>query len=336
MNDSVRRRFPDRYAALLHMAQTQPIAFRQEAEKAYTDCPRPIRIMANQLDKMMPTAIMFFISWHDQLLPRLEKLHNAPDNTRLTGAVRSALLADDEAQRQAIIATAVAERVAQEQQSFVTAQYMASERRAYESAMRFVMQPISVCREQMEQYVTYMLYRDVSAEARLAVVDSQRGKLTRLWQCWQVRRQNTRLKREVRHQHVRIDREMVDIERLYDGIVPRLFTLGIDYVTVLAARREYEKAVDRLSKKAAESLPKRLALYEKKTELIRSEHLIAMPEIKSLAHAHQVAHEVDTVLLRVFELDATQRNEVMKMTKRYRMLMHERELLMVKLKTQGS
>ena len=124
---------------------------------------------------------------------------------------------------------------------------------------------------------------------------------------------------------------MAAIEQERGGLAARLFGLNIDYVTVLAARQEYEKALGRLSKKAAESPAKRLALYEKKTEAIREEYLDTVPGVANLSEAQRAVKEIDSVLLAIFDLDATARNELMSAFKRYRTLTRERDMLRAKL-----
>lgn len=108
----------------------------------------------------------------------------------------------------------------------------------------------------------------------------------------------------------------------------RLFGLKIDYVSVLAARQEYEKALARLGKKSANSPAKRLALYEKKTEDLRAEYLATVPGLANLSDTQKAAKEIDGVLLAVFDLSNEQRNDIMSLLKRYRELIRERETLL--------
>ena len=140
-----------------------------------------------------------------------------------------------------------------------------------------------------------------------------------------------RLVRQMRQRLRQIDDEVLKLESTQNGLVSRLIGLNIDYVTVLAARQEYEKALARLSKKAAESPAKRLALYEKKTESIRATYLDAAPGLANLADTQKAVKEIDDVLLAVFDLDATQRNEIMKALKQYRELVRERDALQANL-----
>ena len=71
--------------------------------------------------------------------------------------------------------------------------------------------------------------------------------------------------------------------------------------------------------------------YEKKTESIRAAYLDAAPGLANLADTQKAVKEIDDVLLAVFDLDATQRNEIMKALKQYRELVRERDALQANL-----
>ena len=95
----VERLFTTRFAALMKKAENRPLRFRAEAEAAFAACPRQFRKMARRLDRTVPMSLEFFMQWRGELLPRLETIQNAPHDSQLIEAFKSALLAENEAQR---------------------------------------------------------------------------------------------------------------------------------------------------------------------------------------------------------------------------------------------
>ena len=296
---------------LVKLSQERPLVFRAQAATVLARVPRRFRRDARVLDRSKRTMHDMLTAWRDECLPRLETITSAHNATMLQQALQGALLAETSSQ-QRLIAMMIPVRLEEER-------------------LAFARQPIDVCRQQVEDFMRYELYRAVLSEVGVTVVDKRARGLVRCWQRLRAGRQVKKLRCEVTRRLAAIEREMVAIEQERGGLAARLFGLNIDYVTVLAARQEYEKALGRLSKKAAESPAKRLALYEKKTEAIREEYLDTVPGVANLSEAQRAVKEIDSVLLAIFDLDATARNELMSAFKRYRTLTRERDMLRVKL-----
>jgi hypothetical protein len=137
--------------------------------------------------------------------------------------------------------------------------------------------------------------------------------------------------RAARRRLASIDTELFATEQLHNGLVARLFSLGIDLIEVLAARHEYEKALEKMSAAARKSPTKKLELYEKKTASIRSAYLDSVPGLAGLKDVQKAAKEIDDALLKVFDFDMQQCNDLMRALKRYRTLTRERKELELRL-----
>lgn len=316
---------------LVKLSQERPLVFRAQAATVLARVPRRFRRDARVLNHSKRTMHDMLTAWRDECLPRLETITSAHNATMLQQALREDLLAETSSQQQ-LIAMMIPVRLEEERLAFAGSQFTSRrEKKPYRRTLAFAQQPIDVCRQQVEDFMRYELYRAVLGEVGVTVVDKQARGLVRCWQRLRAGHQVKKLRREVTRRLAAIEREMVAIEQERGGLAARLFGLNIDYVTVLAARQEYEKALGRLSKKAAESPAKRLALYEKKTEAIREEYLDTVPGVANLSEAQRAVKEIDSVLLAIFDLDATARNELMSAFKRYRMLTRERDVLRAKL-----
>ena len=316
---------------LVKLSQERPLVFRTQAAAILARVPRRFRRDARVLNRSKRTMHDMLTAWRDEWLPRLETITSAHNATMLQQALQEDLLAETSSQ-QRLIAMMIPVRLEEERLAFAGSQFTSRrEKKPYQRTLAFTQQPIEVCRQQVEDFMRYELYRAVLGEVGMTVVDKRARGLVRCWQRLRAGRQVKKLRREVTRRLAAIEREMTAIEQERGGLAARLFGLNIDYVTVLAARQEYEKALGRLSKKAAESPAKRLALYEKKTEAIREEYLDTVPGVANLSEAQRAVKEIDSVLLAIFDLDATARNELMGAFKRYRTLTRERDMLRAKL-----
>lgn len=322
--------FPARFGRLRKLAVARPLQFRAQAAQSFAACPRDFRKMAQKFDKSVPVALDFFLAWREDFLPQIQKARRASRQPRV-----AKIFADDfsldEAARAEVIDALLGRNLAQIRADFVEKNYPLSEKKLHRLAQKFVAQTEEDCAAQIDAYVNFALYREVAREQNLAIYDSQARWPRRAFQKRRARRQVRRLLREVRARLAQISDETSQIEQQNNGLVARLFGLKIDYITVLAARQEYEKALARLSKKSAESPAKRLALYEKKTEAIRSQYLDSVPGLANLSDAQQAVKEIDSVLLAIFDLDNAQRNQIMDLLKQYRDLVRERENLEAKI-----
>lgn len=322
--------FPTQYNRLKKAVDLMPLQFRTQAEQAYAACPRAFRAMARRFDRSLPMALEFFLNWREDCLPRLQSIEQASQQ-KSAQALLSEKFLFDETQRDEILRDITSQALAAERSRFVTKNYPITEKRLHQLAQQFVDQPTEVCQQQIDNFINYLLYQTVAREAGVIVRDRQARLAVRLVQSLRGGRQVRRLVRQMRQRLRQIDDEVLKLESTQNGLVSRLIGLNIDYVTVLAARQEYEKALARLSKKAAESPAKRLVLYEKKTESIRATYLDAAPGLANLADTQKAVKEIDDVLLAVFDLDTTQRNEIMKALKSYRELVRERDALQANL-----
>ena len=168
----VERLFTTRFAALMKKAENRPLRFRAEAEAAFAACPRQFRKMACWLNRTVPMSLEFFMQWRSELLPRLETIQNAPHDSQLAEAFKSALLAENEAQRLEVLDSAVRQRLVQERQTFVNTRYSKGERKMYELALSFVNQPMDVCNEQIERQRSHIVVPPAPRERSARAINS--------------------------------------------------------------------------------------------------------------------------------------------------------------------
>lgn len=309
------------------LAAARPLLFRADYQVVVSQVDREVRRMAQRLDKSKLPAANFFAAWRRELRPRLEKIQAEASATKLQQAFKREMLAGPR-EAEALVRLVVPLREEEERRAFCRAQFSPTkEKRLYRAVRKFTGQSVEDCEAAIAAYERYECYRAVAADLGVTVVDPHAGRLRRWRQRGAAKRQVRRLRSSVARRQRQIMGEMQRLEGLHDGLAARIFALRIDYVAILAARQEYEKGLSRLSKKAAESPAKRLAVFDKKTEVLRADYLDRVPGVASLSDAQLAAKEINEVLLAVFDLDATSRNALMRVFQEYRTLVREREAL---------
>lgn len=329
--DEIKTRYSSRVASMKKAAEKRPLEFRRDYRVKMALFTRDMRQMAKRFNSGKTPLISFFDSWQADLAPKLDKINLATNATKLQKALESDLLANSRS-RDNIIKLLIPIRLYEEKKAFAKFHFSPNkESKLYKLAWRFINQPLDVCHAQIDIYVDYAIYSLVAKELGVVEVDRHASVIRRLYRSIKSRRQVRIIKRATISRLRNIEKQMAMVQEFRGGLVARIFALKIDFVEILTARKEYEKSLSRLSKKAVASASKRLALFEKKTDSLRSAYLDTAPGIDNLMDAQQAAKEINEVLLEVFDLDNTGRNEIMKCFKQYRELVRERKELELKL-----
>ena len=327
--------FCDVYAVQLREldkhAETRPLLFRAEARQAYANYARQQRRIAKRLKTPEVTAFDFYMAWRDRYMARMQRITAAAQAGKLDKMLTRVLLLPDDASVKQLTQALIEIRTVCERQALVDAVYNIRRKRARRTAQALVDTGDQAVAHDVERFVNYHLYRMVARQRNVVVVDRHANLLVRMVQHLRARWQMRKLVRAARRRLASIDIELFATEQLHNGLVARLFSLGIDLIEVLAARHEYEKALEKMSAAARKSPTKKLELYEKKTASIRSAYLDSVPGLAGLKDVQKAAKEIDDALLKVFDFDMQQCNDLMRALKRYRTLTRERKELELRL-----
>ena len=327
--------FCDVYAGQLReldkRAETRPLLFRAEARQAYANYARQQRRIAKRLKTPEVTAFDFYMAWRDRYMARMQRITAAAQAGKLDKMLTRVLLLPDDASVKQLTQALIEIRTVCERQALVDTVYNIHRKRARRTAQALVDMGDQAVAHDIERFVNYHLYRTVARQRNVVVVDRHANLLVRMIQRMRARRQTRKLVRAARRRLASIDTELFATEQLHNGLVARLFSLGIDLIEVLAARHEYEKALEKMSAAARKSPTKKLELYEKKTASIRSAYLDSVPGLAGLKDVQKAAKEIDDALLKVFDFDMQQCNDLMRALKRYRTLTRERKELELRL-----
>lgn len=312
----ITKAYAHRYRALQRKAAASPLLFAAEAQAAYQACTRTLRREARQLDTAALEAGPFYSLWQETIVPQCAAIAAAADDAKLRKELsRSLLLEPADAARYA--QTLAIRRRSEYLETVLETTYAPREHRARQAAARFLARPDATNEEYIQRYVDWQLSMAVARDAGIAVYDVHATLLRRGLLRTRVRRQTKRLVRATNRELRALSRELREIEAYDNGLIPSLFALSIDLVSVRAAYRAYEKALKAVA--PGDRTPaQQLALYEEATTAIRTQHLEKLAGAHGLQDIQRAANEIDAVLLRVFDLSNREYNELMNLLKRYR------------------
>ena len=243
--------FCDVYAVQLReldkRAETRPLLFRDEARRAYANYTRQQRRIAKRLKTPEVTAFDFYMAWRDRYMTRMQRIMSAVQAGKLDKMLARVLLLPDDASVKQLTQALIEIRTVCERQALVDTVYNIRRKRARRTAQALVDMGDQAVAHDVERFVNYHLYRTVARQRNVVVVDRHANLLVCMIQHVRARRQTRKLVRAARRRLADIDTELFATEQLHNGLVARLFSLGIDLIEVLAARHEYEKALEKMS-----------------------------------------------------------------------------------------
>ena len=321
-----------RYRSIEQEAALTPLIFRQHAREAMKHYSDELRHEDIILDAQDSFALKFYTYWQETLVPNIETIKTARANKKLLKEIMGSYLLSEEKARK-LIQKLIRDQISEQENNALSEFYLPYERKARKIATKFLRRSEKENSERIEKYISYELYSTVAKENGFSIYDAHALLVARVFQGLSEQSQIKTHIRQTKKRMKAIDTLTAELETQNDGLIASIFALRIDLVTIRANYQKYEKALQKLSETARKSPAKQLSLYEKETSAIRSAHLDAVSGMQSLQDIQHVAKEIDTVLMRVFDLTTRQYNELMLQMKEYRELTRERSELDKSLKT---
>ena len=140
------------------------------------------------------------------------------------------------------------------------------------------------------------------------------------------RERKRRNKREQKRIH-EIDARIQEIEKNDSKLIGGIMSLRVDLMSILAARTSFEKRLSKLAKDEAIDAAARLEIFNDETRKIRHSIISEIPGSAemSLESVYAATKVTDELLLRIFDLTNTQKNNLLLQTKEHRELREERD-----------
>lgn len=308
--------------------------FRREAAKAYGAYEPRERKFLRKLEGVDMTSYAVLTTWEDMLLPVLYTLQTKrAEPTFRKSLVRHLVLDVDETQK--TIHNVINTREKEVIQKFITQVYGPETKKSpYRKQRRHALGLFAVPQQEVfdmkDHLVAYTLLRHVADEHAIAVIDIHAPLRKRLKAARRVRRERKQTMRAEAVRLAYIENRTAEIRAAHDGLVADILDKNIDLVTVISLRNRYEKRLAALSKSDVIHASKRLAIFDQETSEFREQYTsTAAGDLEaSLEATRQTTKVIDDLLIRIFDLTTTQKNQLLLYTKEYRELVDEQAAIM--------
>ncbi|MDB5184132.1 MAG: hypothetical protein JWO07_813 [Candidatus Saccharibacteria bacterium] len=314
---------------LTDIALTDREQFRTQAQTALLHFARRDRNTLTRIETKATTAYDVLGTWSDQLRPLRAQLEARRSEPAFRAAIKKQLvLMDNELDSK--VQELIDDRLFEVQIAFLDDLYPTnSEARSH--AKNLLSRPDLELNELLARLTECILYMTIADNNGISVVDPHSRLFRRIGSRQRVRRERRATKRLQRERLSYIARREKELMNLNGGLLRAISDNGWDLVTVISLRNTYDKRVNALPKKDSASALKRLAIFEKVTQQFRDDYVQHMSTGKmSLELTRKLTTEVDSLLLRIFDLSMVQKNQLLIQSREHRELTTERQTLLAR------
>lgn len=312
--------------ALDKLAVDQPLAFLSEAAIAYAAYTKQMRKEAKRLRSGSVAALDVYSVWLGEYMPHIEKIQQNVALGKLQRPLKTILMVSEESASRWMSNEIVRLCATKGRDDVRRAVYLKSDKACRMLEVILARDDNKITR-QAKATIDYQHYTTIAKKHGLTVYDKHMGLVRRIVRRLRVRRQEKKIVNATKLQLRDIAAQTSEIAGLHDGIIPRLNELGVDLISVLAARQAYEKALKKLSPSPTE----KLHLYEEKTAKIRAPYLNSRTDLENIQDVQTAAQQIDEALMTVFGLETTDKNTLVTSMKQYRELAEAQRVLSAKL-----
>lgn len=305
--------------------------FRLEATDAYRAFAPEDRKIIARLKTRTADPYTFFKRWNDTVREQYKALRKTPSRTLVRTLVTTLGISEDAAHEKAVslqreqtqelyvncVASVYGQSVAKKQREAVAALLSWEE---------------SNIDELHRKYDLFRAYKNIARENRVTVYDPYASFVERMIQRRRIRKENARLLKKETARIAVIDRRLLALYQQDEGRIGRIVATELDIVAIIAARTEYEKALEKLPPLKRRSPAIRSDLYAAVTKALRATYgdKLVGHETSTLAQARHIMADIDEVIVEVFDLSNGQKNILMSDMKTVRGLIKEKELILAK------
>ncbi|MDQ5982298.1 MAG: hypothetical protein QG549_295 [Patescibacteria group bacterium] len=312
---------------LSDLALTDRELFRTQATSVLRGINRTERESLKRLETENLSAYDVLILWYDNLSPVQKTLKSKLTNKAFRSIIKNNLLLDEsivDTKIQDLIDTRLEEVLV----SFLHEHYP-HKSAALRYAERLLHNSDHDLNKLLSILTEFILYKIVAKENNIIVLDPHASIIKRI-SC-RIRIAFER-KKTIQNRNERlsyITRRQSTLLATNNGILAEILDKEWDLVTVISMRNQYEKRVNALPKTDNTAI-KRLAIFEKITQQFRDDYIEKTASKKvSLELTRKLSEEVDTLLLKIFDLSNVQKNQLLICSKEYRELKAEHKSILV-------
>lgn len=297
--------------------------FRCDAQMIYSRYSPSRRLLIKNLTSNNLDPYDVLAAWSDDVEPTLGKLEASRSSLAFNKSI-SKYLQTSEKTTQQTIDQIIDRRIDEVSQQFINRFESINSRAA---VSELIYRPIKEINVIKQQYIQVSLVDLVAKEYGIKFVDPHSSLFRRLSSMFKIRRERKLLNRRDKKRLNAISLRLEEIKQADDGLIGEVLNRKIDLISILASRTNFEKRIEKLSIDEAIDAATRLEIFYEETRNIRHEIMnsIAGSAELSLESVHTATKLTDKLLLRIFDLTNTQKNNLLMQTKEYRELSEEHE-----------
>jgi hypothetical protein len=182
------------------------------------------------------------------------------------------------------------------------------------------------------RYIDFARAMNASEKHDIALCDPHGSWLERQRAAIQI---NKERQRSTADEDARLDEVEAQLETITkdpDNLVGKIVAKNWNFITILDLRAKYQKHVDTLSSDDLKNPNKRLKLFERVTQNFRdaeAEKLTKAHKTQSLRALRTINEDIYDLLLEIFDLNTTKRNQLLLDIQQHTRLTQERDLILL-------
>lgn len=304
--------------------------FRSEATALNDELTPAHRKLLSRIETKKVSAYDFLTTWHDTFRSSQKTMRSRAVNDQFVRAVsRDLQFTKEDASVKAF--NLMKEREDELVDEFLTRLYIGgSARRVIKATKTVLCLSDKELAEIYDGYIKREVYIRIAAKHTIVIFDPHASWLVRYRTKKAIYIERSRRREEEETRLQVIEKRLAELLARDDRLLQLIAETKIDIVTILAARTEYEKRLNKLSGAEARNPVKKMDIYTKVTSKLRDESGERYGKNTSftLATAQRMVQAVDGVLIRVFDLSNSGKNELLVHMKEMRELTKEKEQIM--------
>ncbi|MFZ2545030.1 MAG: hypothetical protein WAW80_03565 [Candidatus Saccharimonadales bacterium] len=312
---------------IIDLALTDRETFRTQATTALRRLGRDDRKLLKGVASKEIAVYDILSAWHDTLQPLLEQLESKRTDHVFRTSIKKLLILEEKT-LDTKINELIDSRISEARVSFIDKIYSTNSDMRY-NAMLLLQHPKYELDELLSRFTEYILYRKIAVDNNITLVDAHSWLIRRILNGIKVKRERNTALRNHQERLAYIDKRINELLSQNDGLLDAILKREWDLITIISIRNQYDKRINTLSKKDSASALKRLTLFEELTRKFRDDYVENVVTAKtSLQTTRRLKEEVDTLLLKIFDLSTIQKNQLLIQSKEYRELAIERQSLL--------
>lgn len=178
------------------------------------------------------------------------------------------------------------------------------------------------------RYVNYLIHHEVASFCSINVVDPYDSWLKQHKTARRIHKERKSIVKNENNRLRVIDQQLASLAATYDGLVGEVIEKNWDFVVVISLRNQYEKQLQALPETDTNDAANRLVVFEKVTKPFRDSYLQTIESRQSLTQIQAIAEDANKLLLRIFSLSNSQKNQLLILAKNARELTQEKAAIL--------